>query len=360
MHIEMSAMNWEPPPDPDRPECPYVPGFVVPVTEHEPPAPFGQGGYPSSTRRNPSESFVREMPQTLHVLKYPPLDTQWPDENPPPRTAILTITETISVGAHRRAQLAVCQVLVRAKNEPCTAVAKIYDSLYYSPLDCDYMPVYVAHEADKDYSREVLAYRHLQATKDLQKPGFAPDYYGSWTFELMLTQRRKEYKRSIRLVLIEHIRGTSIQNLFTCKHPNSAPNAFQYDESYRLEIIAELLDGVAKQLHSGIDQNDLAPRNVILVPSPKGDITSRHIPRVVLIDYNRAIVYEQTKYGRHEYPNPAERFWTGGLEEFHGWCPIKWDLSDRGMRSYQEWLFKRFGRNKIDFALVVEELKFGY
>ncbi|GAW23872.1 hypothetical protein ANO14919_134490 [Xylariales sp. No.14919] len=57
-------------------------------------------------------------------------------------------------------------------------------------------------QADMDYSREAAAYNHLEAAMKLQLPGFAPRYYGSWTFELPVTGNRR---RAVRLILIEYI-----------------------------------------------------------------------------------------------------------------------------------------------------------
>ena len=67
-------MPWQPPlPDPARPKCPYTPGFVMRATEHKPPAPFGRfGRYPLGTWRGPPEDLLAKLPQTRHVLEYPP------------------------------------------------------------------------------------------------------------------------------------------------------------------------------------------------------------------------------------------------------------------------------------------------
>lgn len=336
------------------------------ATEHEPPAPFGPGGYPLPTSAEPPELWLREMPQTRQVLGYPPQDTQWPSKSPP-RSAVLTVLKTISIGEARGAQLVICQVLVCGQKKPYAAVAKIYDSLYYSLRDSLVnKPQDVAFLADMDYSREASAYRHLQATKTRQKPGFAPEYYGSWTFESALTSQGKEHKRSIRLILIEHIAGSSILELFArnCPEPSAGLDAFHYEEAYRLDIVAEILEGVVKQLHSGLDQHDLAPRNVMLVPSPQGTLPPRSVPRVVLVDYNISIVFKYTKYGRRPHEdlslprNPAEYFWWDRLLDFQGWAPAKW-YHKGGERCYQEWLLTRFGgENMARFAPIEKKLEF--
>ncbi|KAI0977592.1 hypothetical protein F4678DRAFT_413518 [Xylaria arbuscula] len=217
--------------------------------------------------------------------------------------------------------------------------------------------------ADMDYSHEAAAYRHLQKTKHLQKPGFAPGYYGSWTFNLDLIWQGKQHKRSIRVILIEYLHGSSIRDLYTRKRPD-VRDAFHYDEAYRLAVLAELAEGVVKHYHAGVNQHDLSPRNVMLVPSPQGNTSQRSLPRVVLIDYNIAIVFEHTKYGRRRCqdlsrpPNPAQFFWRNGFLEFYGWAPVKWYESGQGKQSYRKWLLAKFeGNNANHFAPIDRKLE---
>ncbi|KAI0431901.1 P-loop containing nucleoside triphosphate hydrolase protein [Xylaria sp. FL1042] len=364
-------MFWEPPLDPDQPQCPYLPGFAIRITEHEPPPPFGLPSYPLGTRSFPSDAWLRETPQILQVIGNPPQDTTWRSSSPP-RTATFNITKGISIGQNRGAQLVVCEVLVCGQKSPYTAVAKIYDPLYYSPRHsfAESVPQDVVLVADTDYSCEAAAYSYLQTTKSLQKPGFAPEYYGSWTFELPLTLQGKKYRRSIRLILIEHLPGSSIRDLYKRKHGDysfdnsSEPNAFHYDEAYRLDVLAELFEGIVRQHYAGIDQHDLAPRNVMLVPSPEDAIPPGCVPRVVLIDYNGARVYEYTKYGRFPSQdlslpiNPAQYFWHGAPVDFYGWAPLRWFYRHQGTRAYQEWLLTRFGGNNMSrFSPIAEKLE---
>ncbi|KAI1738462.1 hypothetical protein F4680DRAFT_424858 [Xylaria scruposa] len=354
-----------PPPDPDPPHLPYMPGFVMHVTEHQPPAPFGPGGYPPSEHPYSTESWLEDTPQIQQVLTCPPLDTEWPS-NTAPRSGVLTITKLISVGEARGAQLVACNVLLSGQTRPYTAMAKIYDSLYYPFRNTLYGPPNdVVWKADMDYSREAAAYRHLQTTEQ-QKSSFAPRYYGSWTFDLALMWQGKLYTRPIRLLLIEHITGSSVLSLYAKNSQvldDASPNAFHYDEAYRLDVLAELLEGVLRQLHTGLNQKDLSPRNVMLVPSPHEAMPPLSMPRVVLIDYNIAVVSEHTKYGRHPHQdlslpmNPAEFYWSDLPLEFRGWFPARWYKQDR--RSYQEWLLSRFGgKNANRFAPIQDKLEF--
>jgi hypothetical protein len=128
-------------------------------------------------------------------------------------------------------------------------------------------------------------------------------------------------ERSIRLLLIEHLDAPSRLSLYqkNTSGRDAEPNAFHYDEKHRLEIMARILHNVVLQRHQGLDPRDLAPRNIIILPSHYyGQFTGPELPepRVVLVDYNNAIVFEKTKYGRCpeqdlEFPrSPAELFWT--------------------------------------------------
>ncbi|KAI0468045.1 hypothetical protein F4859DRAFT_492479 [Xylaria cf. heliscus] len=356
-----------PPPDVDHPPLPYVSGFVLQVKEHHPPPPFGPGGYSPPTYPYKMSAWIRTVTQTQQVLASPLQDTKWPSDTSP-RSGVVTITKTISVGEDRGAQLVVCNVLIRGQKEHYTAAAKIYDPLYYPFTGIiSNGPQNVVWLADADYSREAAAYRHLQTTKNLQKPGFAPEYYGSWTFDLALTHQGKVYKRSVRLVLIEHIAGPSILDLYKSnpREPNIEPNAFHYNEAYRLDVLAEIVEGVAKQVHSGLYQKDLSARNVMLVPGPPQTMPPLSVPRVALIDYNASVIFELTKQGRHPSQylslpmNPIDLYWESPPQELDSWVPIEW--YDEGKEHYQQWLLTRFGGEHAGrFAPLQEKLEFYY
>ncbi|KAI1348303.1 hypothetical protein F5Y01DRAFT_292675 [Xylaria sp. FL0043] len=320
---------------------------------------------------------MRKTPQTQQVLANPPQHTQWPSTTPP-RSAVLTVTRTIATGKgpKQAAQLVVCQLLFDGQQKPHTVVAKIYDSLYYDLWDPFVAePQDVGWLADCHYGREASAYRQLQQTKSLQKPGFAPEYYGSWTFSLPLTLEGKQHRRSIRLVLIEYLAGSTMRDLQTKIEPVhlrvgnematvSYPDghAYHYSEQYRLNILAEVLEGFMMQVHSGVSQGDLAPRNVMLVPSPQGTMPPGSLPRVVLIDYNLAVVSKFTKYAssrpKTSRPrNSAECWWDDRLVQWDGWVPTHW-LQPRGWQFAEEWLWATFVKNNPDrFEPIREKLE---
>ncbi|POS69365.1 hypothetical protein DHEL01_v212243 [Diaporthe helianthi] len=126
-------------------------------------------------------------------------------------------------------------------------------------------------------------------------------------------------------------------------------DATHLSEEYRLEVLAILLDVVAKQGHAGVDQGNLSPRNVIIPPAPTGTLEETRPQCVVLIDYDSSTVYELTEYGKRPAqrarlpPNPMVLIWTATLSDLAGWAPpgLCWNR-----RLRREWLRGEFGGEK--------------
>lgn len=84
--------------------------------------------------------------------------------------------------------------------------------------------------------------------------------------------------------------------------------------------------------------------------------------RVVLVNYNKSIVYRLSKWRKHPFenqklpPNPMYNFWDQSLSEFRGWFPAEWDQKPR-LR--QQWLIQRFRGNDMikEYAPVTKELE---
>ena len=308
------------------------------------------------------EAWLKSVTQTKHVLTHPPLETAAPSM---PKAAQLTITKSLAIGNSRGAQLVVCSITPKTSGAtPFTAVAKVFDPLYYSFSDkLVGMPVDVVRMADQDYSREAVAYEYLR--KMGHTGSFTPKYFGSWTFTLPVSDENKTHQRPVRLVLIEYLNGTSIKDLYArnSPEPNVELDALHFDKGYRLGVLARLLDGVVRQKHVGLDQRDIPPRNVILVPKlQEKPGPSQPPPRVVLVDYNNSIVYEKTINGKDAIPvsklprNPMELYWTESLPEFAGWIPPEWYSNPR-LR--QEWLRDQFGGDrKSHYAPLSRKLEF--
>jgi hypothetical protein len=356
------ADQWTPPLDPAKPKCPYLPGFKVEIKAHNPPPPFGGTFYRGrGTRPILYDTWLKSVTQTKHVLTYPPLETVAPSM---PKAGQLIITKSLAIGNSRGAQLIVCSITPKTSGaKTSTAVAKVFDPLYYSFSDTlvGSMPVDVVRMADQDYSREAVAYEHLD--KIGHTGSFTPKYLGSWTFTLPISHENKTHQRPVRLVLIEYLKGTSILGQYVRNSPAAYDDldALHLDKGYRLGVLAKVLDGVVRLRHAGLDQGDLAPRNVILVPEPG---PSPPVPRVVLIDYNNSIVYEKTIKGNDYFGvpklprNPMELYWTESLPLFAGWIPSEWYSNPRVR---QEWLRDQFGGvRKSQYEPLSGKLDFTY
>lgn len=350
------SQPWEPLPDPDKPDCPYLPGFEVDIRNHVAPPPFGNRLYPSQPRPLITDEWLRPATQTKQVLTYPPLETLPPLQC---EVARLTITKVLASGNSRGAQVLLCSI--RKRNaDPFAAVAKIFDPLYYpSVTDIASSPIEVVDLADGHYSREAAAYEFLQSIG--QTGSFAPGYFGSWTFSLPISYQGKERQRPVRLILIEHLAGACMRDLFIENGPGQL-DASHLSIQYRSRTLAMLLDGVVRQHHAGLSQRDLAPRNVIILPHPDESPDDTGPKRVVLIDYNISLIWELSIHGKLPFQlaklpqNPMQQYWKNSLIDFGGWTPSEWY---RTPRLRQEWLVREFGGDKaVLYEPVEEQLEF--
>ncbi|RYP25022.1 hypothetical protein DL765_000250 [Monosporascus sp. GIB2] len=350
---------WEPPLDPAKPSCPYFPGFRVAIRSHIPPPPFGGNVYRGAgvaRRAYPHDRWLHEATQSEHVVACPPLETEAPTQV---ETAELTVTKALAIGNARGPQLVVCAVAppdaADGKREPFAAVAKIYDALYYSFANtfASGVPEDVTCEADRDYSREAAAYEHL---RDSGRDGaFAPRYFGSWTFILPIREGSPHPgQRPVRMILMEHLEGPSLRQLFARNQPGVEPypDATHYDEEYRLEVLARILDALVRQIHVGLSHGHLTPGNIVLVPRP---LTANGSPgpghtagpsRVVLLDYTNSVVWSRTRFGSRPSedlplpPNPVETWWQSWVSTLATWAGAEWDRNPQPRR---EWLLRQFG-----------------
>ncbi|KAI7779156.1 hypothetical protein LA080_001318 [Diaporthe eres] len=279
---------WSPPEDPEKPRLPYVPGFTVQIRRHVPPPPFGGPGYGMGTREELSESYLREITQSELVIDHRGLDTPLPALS---ETAQLTVMTPITIGEVRGAQVVACEI---------------------SPQN------------EGDQPREAAAYEHLQKNVT----SFAPQYLGSWTFDLPIRNRVVPKTRPVRMILIERLDGMSMRTMRVRNNPDpeEADDAFHYPEDFRLEVLAVAMDGYARMLHSGLDQRDFASRNVMLDISAKPSaevpvISGLPLPRIVLVDYNTSVVNGFTAQGdnpQHRTPlpiNPMQLWWGMPMNE---------------------------------------------
>lgn len=325
--------KWTVPEEPLRPENPYKKGRILEVRKHKACPPFG-ADYPhyEGVRECASERELRGKTLVELCLDRPPIGGEIIGDEKP---QTLEITDEIRVKEDGGAQVVVC----RLSGEQQEVLAKIYDPLYYGFADRMWsdQPRDVTYEADKDYSREVAAYSELN---DQLGGSDIPKYHGSWTFQMTLDLPDGRKTRDVRVVLMEHIKGTVMTDL----KPESFP------EATRMELVARWVEAVSRVHFSGVRHGDISQRNV-MVCLTKPDI----VGRVAMIDFNFAVVSRLDNLGDlssdsesdpepDKPPNPIDRWWGGALYSVAGeWLPKSWEFR---LRALQEWLYERYGKSK--------------
>lgn len=358
---------WSPPEDPDKPRLPYLPGLALQIDRHVPPGSSEDNG--PARKPHLSDDYLESLPRSELVMENPPMDTA-PLTNPE-RAQLVVTTPIAAIGESRGAQVVGCTIYPQSdKNgqgvQPFQATAKIYDPLYYNFKLVARHARDVIFEADNDYSTEARAYEHLLSAK--MTGSFAPAYCGSWTFCLPFSIKGKPQTRSVRLILIERLYGSTIKETRVKNHPESymGLDSFHYPEQFRLEVLARAMDGFSRLLQIGLDQGDFAGRNVMLVqnePDPSNPSTDTSggltLPRIVLIDYNHARIMplgsSSTQPPLPENPVLLS-LRTDIAGGFAGWAPREWEDE----KVEREWLLQRFykdGQSQLYLPLACGELE---
>lgn len=306
---------------------PHVKGQQFTVRSHIPPPPtplepgFCEEGDTGKLERKQLHPIDR-------CLLHPPL----PGSDGSLQVAF-QITEPLQVGDHRRAQLLLVNII--KTNSPAKylgqgkkLVAKIYDPLYAADENAYLNPFLLL---DKNYTHETAAYTRLS---DLQG-SLIPQYYGSFSLEFP-TNRYKP--RHVRLILIQFIQGSSMQNI----DPGSL------SQSHRKHIIKSIIDFTTLIYTRDMVNEDLYPRNIMVV------CAGTDKQKVVFIDF------EDMRFTRTAYVNPeleAETFpgtyispllrWHEAQKptlEFSGWVDWEW----------QPWLETEYGHTR---HTITEEMR---
>lgn len=321
--------RWTVPQEPLRPENPYKKGRILEILKHTACPPFG-GSYPDyeGVRQRARERELRGKTLVELCLDRPPIGGETATDE---KAHTLEIMDEIRVKEDGGAQVVVC----RFSGLQQQVVAKIYDPLYYGYADrwLSSRPRDVTYEADIDYAREVAAYLELN---DQFGGTDIPEYHGSWTFQMPLDLPDGRKMRDVRLVLMEHIKGTVMTDL--------KPESFS--EPTRMDLVARWIEALQRILFAGVSHGDVSQRNV-MVCCAKPDA----VERVVMIDFNFAgvkrleISWEifsdiKPKPKPKKPLNPINRWWDGDLYGKAGeWFPKSWECR---LRPLQEWLYERY------------------
>lgn len=240
------------------------------VRSHSPPSPTV-----GSCSLNPNTAYERESKHPLErCLLHPPLPG-----SDRPHTVLMELTGTIRIGDNQSAQLAAVQVLnvtpttTHGLLTNQTLVAKLYDPLYFDHDQDDADPFLCV---DRDYSRETATYTALSKLQGT----VIPKYYGSYSLEIPVDATRKRF---VRLILIELITGTSMQQL--------DPAGFSQLER---QIIMKAVIDVESLIYTyNVQHRDIHPRNIIVA----GKFAPSHSRKVVFIDFGKSVV-GRSKFSR--------------------------------------------------------------
>lgn len=159
-------------------------------------------------------------------------------------------------------------------------------------------------------------------------------------------------QRPVRMILIEHLQGCSIHSLMfdsNAYYPEDVRDT--YHETYRLHVWTKILEALAYFGDARLDDDDAAPRNVMLVPEPTKlvPLSQQPLPRVVLIDFGLAVVYDRIKLKdarvlpQPTYPLPdnhLQDWWHRSAYHFSGRVPDWYEEDDQRCKG---WLIEQFG-----------------
>ncbi|KAK4171853.1 glycosyltransferase family 17-domain-containing protein [Triangularia setosa] len=319
-------MGLEPPVDHEKPHCPYVAGFKIAVGPHTPHPPFG-GVYRASGPKA-YETYVEI--QTHTHTRYCVKDLE-PDGSPgspevPTSGPPLVIDSVIRGGDEAGAQIVVCHW--DSDSTSMKHVAKIYDPLYYSFEDAELgLPTDVVWIAARDYSIEAAAYEELETygaehEKEAESiRGCYPEYFGSFSFDLKLVVGGITYTRTIPLILMEYLDGSTMKEMLD---NNQVPES----DDTRIHSFVCAVKSTSKLQAAGVLQGDFAPRNIFLI----GDIEGPSL-RAVIFDFNIAKVLSRMSPPRTPAKIDPIAVATGpGFQiYFQHWLP-KWFYADEDKR----------------------------
>ncbi|KAK0667190.1 hypothetical protein QBC41DRAFT_396423 [Cercophora samala] len=325
-------MGSESPVDDEKPPCPYTTGFKIAVEPYTPLPPFGGSAYRGVSGPKAFECHVdiQEYSQTRFCIKCLEGNKSQGSSSLPEEPAglwpSLVIDSVIRGGDGAGAQVVACHW----DNDPNAVryVAKIYDPLYYNYWGSDVgLLTDVVWGAARDHSVEAAAYEDLEAYEADHKNGTesirgcCPQYFGSFSFNIKLVVDGITYTRTVPLILMEHLDGSTMRKLIDSNLVPASDDARVY--SYACAIKSYL-----KVMRAGVSQGDFSPRNIFFI----GDIESPSL-RVVIFDFNTARVFSRMSL-RMTPPRTDGVAWAAEPDSqrvFQDWLP-NWFYTDEDKR----------------------------
>ncbi|KAK2027932.1 hypothetical protein LX32DRAFT_729017 [Colletotrichum zoysiae] len=247
---------------------------------------------------------------------------------------------------------------------------KVFDPLFwYKVLDITERIMKVPTLADSAFSDEFGVYHFLYG-KHLTGPnrsvfrrtGFfpiAPQFFGGWTTSVSsLSDEFANKSRRVAILALEYVDGVSLDGLYapsgplqrTVTLPGAPVRSFHTNQDQRMQIMAQILDGIVTQEHAGVDCTELDPENIIITMRTSDQYLEK--PRAVRVGYSRAIIDElrtEPVEMWKEFPlkvHPLRRFRWSLLEDFHGWIPTEWRGPDNDVDDTPDldlWMLDTFG-----------------
>lgn len=316
-----SVMSDAEPNDPLKPALPYVAGAHFNIKQHVPPEPHARIPGAEIVHKHIRNPLKQYGTPSRCCLARPPQSTE-PHQSH--TTFRLIIADQLVTRVGRGAQLVTCQI----GTDKAIRVAKIYDPLYYDWTDghdC-------VQRADDDYAREATAYEFL--FEKGQNGVFTPLYLGAWTFETPLLDGSL---RQVRMILIDHIPFPSMLSLL------EDGKAKDLSASFRMKILARLMESYTWLAFYGVFHNDLEPRNILVDP----DIT-RDQPRAVLVDLGVAKLkgihwFPHRGADHKERPSSPGSGFARSWKSFHDWVPEEF----RPARRRIAWIEQQWGNSDV-------------
>ncbi|KAF9871924.1 hypothetical protein CkaCkLH20_10556 [Colletotrichum karsti] len=378
----------------------YDVGKSLILAPHSPPAAYGLPGYrlpPGVTTDDlvPS-SFPddQNLEPTQQAFKYTPLNYD-PDKQLVEEEKVhLKIVEILKGGLTAGIQTIVCEVIKAPVNPEKSSlkvedlvVARVHDPLF-SSWDYDpFFPWKPSSRADVIFANEAGIYEYMEQHNLTGHPHLAPRFFGTWTAQM--TSSNIEFRgktRPVCVTLIEYIQGTLLSDLLARGDGGEfimAPGPLQLyegsetllepDETTRLEVLRQLMDGDSRHLHHGVNHREIDPSKIMI--TMRNGSQDLETPRAVLIGFHGAYLESFLKESDSRHvsqklpPHPFFLYDVTAMHPFFPWAPMHWKESedDRYPISlgFQAWLVETFGSLKendtyrISQKIPVEKLRPG-
>ncbi|KAI9781090.1 MAG: hypothetical protein M1816_002561 [Peltula sp. TS41687] len=292
-----------------KPPLPYFPGQYILIRPHESPLPIH-----SSCSLTPVSALERQQLHPLErCLLHPPLPGSIGSG-----TIQLRILQSVRVGDGHNAQLMRVQAAGSREdsNTPyflpsgVDLMAKFYDPLYCDHEQDDVDPFV---STDYHYTHETAVYKALSPVQG----EFVPRYHGSYSCDFPIPGRPD--KRSVRLILMEAIPGTSMREL--------KPTDFSQPE--RQTIMKRIIEAESSLYTHNVLHRDLHPRNILVLDVGSSSSTLR----VVLIDFGDA---QLGRTGPKMNPSRAKRYLPSvPISPLLRWHQAWWDYR---LHTFKDWI----------------------